>query len=67
LVEDLLFELAQLIRGLETEVFSEHDSSSLKGAQGIGLSPRPIQRKHEVGMHALEIGMLGDYRFQFAN
>ena len=47
LLEDRLFEVAQLGAGVDPQVLDQHGARPLKGAQRVALTTRPIEGEHQ--------------------
>ena len=66
-VEDSLLEFGQLRGGVDAEFFAQVVLGSSIGAEGVGLSPIPVEGQHVLGPERLSKRVLGCQRLQLAN
>ena len=67
LAQDRLLELLELLAGLEPELVREYALGLAIRAERFCLTPRAIEREHQLAAQALPERMLGDERAQLAD
>jgi hypothetical protein len=60
-------ELHERRPGLDPQLVHQHAPGGPEGLERVGLSPRSIQREHQLGARALAVAMLGDQRLEAGN